>query len=590
MADEPATQAFATEEASQTAVHANVWGQAFFNGNLPGHENIDFVDDEITFGRKATCHVKLTHMGTSGLHCVLKRMGGEGSSILMLRDMSSNGTFVNGVRIGQGQQIEIKNGQEIVLIRTGTERLSYLIRCYDQDKEHAVESKDPNGPYQKYVIGQALGSGAYATVKKCVLKTTGAVYAIKVVDKHKFALNKGEQDGAPADPAKLSANLNAEANILRSLDHSSVVRVFDVFETKRFFYIVLELLPGGDLLDHLITRNSGLNEAEARYAFAQLLDAADYLHSRNIVHRDIKPENVLIKSVRPFSGAAGEPAGAVGNALEVKLADFGLSRVVGEGSFMQTICGTPQYLAPEVLKMAPFMLTKGVQPSTQGYSKACDIWSLGVMLYVLIAAIQPFDESNIVDSVLSGRVPFPANRWGRCGEDIKDLLRGMLQIDPALRLTADEIRAHPWMNPGVDRQRLSQQSAAAAAAAGGGGAGSSRMVASQATQESKDAGARGRRRMPSNVMTISSYVDEADEDEADISAGAAAAAAAAAGAGLPGPGDEDIAAAAGPGDVDGAAAGGAAKKPAGGSAGQKRKTRGGAAVADDAAAPKRHHG
>lgn len=133
--------------------------------------------------------------------------------------------------IGEGQQVEIKNGQEIVLLRTATERLSYIIRCYDQDKEAKVEMQDPNGPYHKYVIGQALGMGAYATVKKCVSKADGSQYAIKVIDKHKFALSKSDGNGGGVvDAAQLSANLNAEASILRSIEHPSVIKVSSLYK------------------------------------------------------------------------------------------------------------------------------------------------------------------------------------------------------------------------------------------------------------------------------------------------------------------------------------------------------------------------
>ncbi len=517
-ATQEATQEMNGVGADSTAdeIPPDVWGQAYFNGTGSDHPHVDFTTDEIIFGRKANSHVRLMHPGTSSKHCVLRRMGGVGDSILMLTDTSTNGTFVNGTRIGNGQQLEIKNGQEIILIRTPQEKLSYIIRCYDQDKEHATEAKHPNGPYKKYVIGSTLGSGAYATVKRCVNKTTGEQFAIKVIDKHKFALNKGEGGTSPDAPdavnnAQLTANLHAEVNILKSIDHPNIIKVEDVFETNRFFYIVLELVSGGDLLDFLINRKQPFTESEARRIFHQLVEATDYLHSQKIVHRDIKPENILLKT----------PG-------EIKLTDFGLSRIVGEGSFMKTVCGTPQYLAPEVLNMAPFMVQRGRQPSTTGYDKAVDMWSLGVILYVLLSASQPFDEGNLVDSILAGRFVFPTARWTGKSEAVKDLIRGLLRVDPAARYTAEQVRQHPWMHVGrptptapkpalapgtsidarMNDQFVKLSGPAGAAANGGGNA-----------VESKDNGAsrrgRGAKRMPSNIMTISSLAPDANDDDDD---------------------------------------------------------------------------
>jgi len=444
MAEEIATQEAKWEV--EEGPPEDAWGEITYTGNVPGQSSMYLTTDVVVFGRHPGSTVILNHAGSSGKHCILKRMGRrDGESILMLTDLSTNGTYVNNTRIGKNQQVEIKSGQEIVLVRTQTDRLSYIVRAFDQDRELAAEMAHPNGPYHKYVLGSAIGSGAYATVKRCYDKATQQEFAIKVIDKRKFALNQGEGGGsriyatveateaaAAQHNSKLSNTLRAEVEILRSIDHENVIKVFDVFETDRYFYIVLELISGGDLLDFLLENKRPFTEDEARALFWQLVEATDYLHSQQIVHRDIKPENILInKATR-----------------KIKLTDFGLSRIVGEGSFMKTVCGTPQYLAPEVLQLAPVVAQRKGPPSQAGYGKAVDLWSLGVILYVMLAAAQPFDENTMVESILAGRFQFPEDRWTGKSAAVKDLIRGLLTVDPEQRYTAEQVRNHEWMQVG----------------------------------------------------------------------------------------------------------------------------------------------
>jgi len=183
----------------------------------------------------------------------------------------------------------------------------------------------------------------------------------------------------------------------------------------------MELVTGGELFDEIVSRGS-FNESDAAKVMGTLCDALKYLHAKEIVHRDLKPENILLESKAPDA--------------PIKVADFGLARMISQKDMMKTACGTPGYVAPEVLQ-------------NKGYSSgAVDIWSAGVILYILLCGFPPFYEEELpalFDQILKGRYDFPSPWWDNISESAKDLVRKMLTVDPKKRYSAADVLAHKWI-------------------------------------------------------------------------------------------------------------------------------------------------
>lgn len=218
-----------------------------------------------------------------------------------------------------------------------------------------------------------------------------------------------------------------EIKIMKKVKHPNCIQFHDMYDGKEKLYIVMELVTGGELFDRIIEK-SHFSETEAADCFNQIIQAVKYLHSIGIVHRDIKPENILYATPAPDS--------------PIKLVDFGLGKIVdvhGQGDshgHMKTVCGTPSYLAPEIIQR-------------KGYGQECDIWSSGVILYILLCGLPPFDQSapipQLFNAILNARYQFPSPYWDNVSNDAKDLVKKMLVVDVKHRLTPEQILKHPWM-------------------------------------------------------------------------------------------------------------------------------------------------
>uniref|UniRef100_A0A673KWC7 non-specific serine/threonine protein kinase n=1 Tax=Sinocyclocheilus rhinocerous TaxID=307959 RepID=A0A673KWC7_9TELE len=264
-----------------------------------------------------------------------------------------------------------------------------------------------------YEINRTLGKGNFAVVKLARHKVTKTQVAIKIIDKTR--LN--------------SANLEKiyrEVQIMKLLNHPHIIKLYQVMETKDMLYIVTEYAKNGEMFDYL-TSNGRMSENEARKKFWQILTAVDYCHRHHIVHRDLKTENLLLDAN-----------------MNIKLADFGFGNFYNAGEPLSTWCGSPPYAAPEVFEGKEY---EGPQ---------LDIWSLGVVLYVLVCGSLPFDGDSLPalrQRVTEGRFRIPFFM----SQDCENLIRKMLVVDPAKRISVAQIKQHRWMlaDPSAPHQTLS---------------------------------------------------------------------------------------------------------------------------------------
>jgi len=191
----------------------------------------------------------------------------------------------------------------------------------------------------------------------------------------------------------------------------------------------LELATGGELFEKIVNEGA-YSELEAKRIFTQMLKAVEYLHSHGIVHRDLKPENILLEGQ--------------GSRTIVKITDFGLARIVGEQEMMTTLCGTPQYVAPEIIVQSQM---SSQEVARVGYNKSVDMWSLGAILYVLLSGTPPFDEDrgNLFTLITKGKFEFYPEFWGEVSEQAKDLVSKLMTVNPTERITVEQALKHPWI-------------------------------------------------------------------------------------------------------------------------------------------------
>lgn len=260
---------------------------------------------------------------------------------------------------------------------------------------------------QIYEMGKTLGTGGFGDVKKCTHKESGAERAVKIFRK----------DLIPQDQLE-SGSFFQEIEILRSLDHPNIVKVFEFFEDTKRVFIVMELCRGGELFAQLVQR-SRFDESQAAYVMKQVLSAVTYLHSRGIIHRDLKPENILLEEA--------------GDDLNIKLVDFGTATFYNRKKRLTGKMGTAYYVAPEVL--------------VGSYDEKCDVWSSGVIIYIMLCGRPPFEGSNtgeILDKVVQRSFTTVGPPWDLISKEALDLINRMLApVDT--RITALAALSHPWI-------------------------------------------------------------------------------------------------------------------------------------------------
>ncbi|KAI0170263.1 kinase-like domain-containing protein [Pestalotiopsis sp. NC0098] len=311
------------------------------------------------------------------------------------------------------------------------------------EEEKASRGKFPKYPgLERWELTEKMGDGAFSNVYRAKDLTGDAgEVAIKVV--RKFEMNNMQR-----------ANILKEVQIMRQLDHPNIIKLIDFSESRQYYYIILELAPGGELF-HQIVRLTYFSEDLSRHVITQVANALEYLHEeRGVVHRDIKPENILFEPIPVVPSKVPKPkqpgdedkvdegefvpgtgAGGIGR---IKIADFGLSKIVWENSTM-TPCGTVGYTAPEIVK-------------DERYSKSVDMWALGCVLYTLLCGFPPFYDESIevlTEKVAKGQYTFLSPWWDDISKSAQDLITHLLTVDPEKRYTITEFLNHPWIRQGA---------------------------------------------------------------------------------------------------------------------------------------------
>ncbi|OMJ66818.1 hypothetical protein SteCoe_36202 [Stentor coeruleus] len=263
-----------------------------------------------------------------------------------------------------------------------------------------------------YRLGKLIGTGTYGEVRMCFHRESGAKRAVKIIRKD-LMTNEG-----------LRANLDKEISILRSLDHPNVVRIYEFFEEVKRLYIVMEFCKGGELFAEIVKRKY-LTEIHAAHIMHQLFSTLDYLHGRGIMHRDLKPENILLEERH--------------DVMNIKIIDFGAATIFNDKP-INGIVGTMFYIAPDVFQ--------------GNYDFLCDMWSCGVILYILLAGYPPFDgksDQEIISRIKSYEYSTSQEPWSNISQDAKDLLSKLL-CHSKKRASSRQALAEPWIINLVKRE------------------------------------------------------------------------------------------------------------------------------------------
>nr|XP_057916797.1 serine/threonine-protein kinase H1-like [Doryrhamphus excisus] len=288
------------------------------------------------------------------------------------------------------------------------------------EQRHPVEAETYKDTFDarvtaRYHIKALIGRGSFSRVVRAEHRTSRRPFAIKLME---------------VEAPQAREVCEVELAVLRRVNHDNLMRLVEVFQGQRRVYMVLELATGGELLDRVVSRGH-YTEKDATRALQMVLAGVGYLHSLGITHRDLKPENLLY--YHP------------GDDARLLVTDFGLATFSGSGASigtggsstwsLRTTCGTPEYMAPEVVLRRP-------------YSCAVDMWALGVIAYVVLSGSMPFEDesrSRLYRSILRGKCSFHGEPWPSVSKLAKDFIRGLLEADPARRPTADQTLRHPWV-------------------------------------------------------------------------------------------------------------------------------------------------
>jgi calcium-dependent protein kinase len=314
---------------------------------------------------------------------------------------------------GKSKEVKIDNKVRRLISRDGREfsvSLDGIQSNYSMsqhlriNKGQFIQGYD-HDPYDKYNRIEVLGEGSYGRVYKVIQKETGCIRAIKEIKKIKKTHSEQEK-------------LIKEINILKYLDHPNIVKIYEFYNAENYFYIVTEFCEGGELFNRIIQMKY-FTEKLAAYVMKQLLSAVRFFHEHNIIHRDLKPENILMESSDHF--------------FKIKVIDFGTGEIKKSKDFLTKQIGTPYYIAPEVLSYK--------------YNEKCDIWSCGIIMYILLSGCPPFygkNDDEIFESIKNKKLFFKQPIWNEVSDSAKSLIKSLLEYDFNKRPSAEKAMDHKW--------------------------------------------------------------------------------------------------------------------------------------------------
>ena len=277
--------------------------------------------------------------------------------------------------------------------------------------------QDPNEDYKKLNF---IGEGSFASVYRVQNRITESIRAMKIITKSSTCSEEDEQE------------IINEINILRTLDHPNVLKIFEFYSDKNSYSIVTELCSGGELFQEIVDKGP-FNENYSAYVMFQILSAINYCHNMKVIHRDLKPENILIVDRDK------------NNYPRIKICDFGTSKMFEKGAVQKKLVGSSYYIAPEVLK--------------KRYDEKCDVWSCGVILYILLSGRPPFggdSDKEIMDNVTMGKYDLQTNPFDKATKNCKDLIQKLLFMEPKKRISAQDALNHPWFKENKSKELFNQ--------------------------------------------------------------------------------------------------------------------------------------
>ena len=319
--------------------------------------------------------------------------------------------------MGCGLMNCIRNDQETNFVTSSSQRIGTITEF--KLTEGILIKQSEGNPEKYYDNIRTLGEGSFGLVYLGKHKISGVERAIKNINKDKANLTKEEE-----------RTLVKEINILKTLDHPNIMKVYEYFNTNDCFSIVSELCTGGELFNKI--QNNNLSENVGKYVMKQLLSAVAFCHKNGIIHRDLKPENILLE----------EEEEASKEYFTIKVIDFGTSGKMKKGQKYNEVIGTPFYIAPEVLN--------------NNYDEKCDLWSCGVILYVMLSGEPPFygeNDDEIYNKILNSSVKFEQDIWKEISSEAKDLIQKLLNKNHRYRLSAVEALQHPWIQ-NIDTKKI----------------------------------------------------------------------------------------------------------------------------------------